>query len=196
MEAAIKKILSERKKIQIIDKDRIDSAVLIPIYKDVGDYHIVFIRRTETVKVHKGQISFPGGTRDATDATLLDTAMREAMEEIGLQAGDMTLLGELDDEITTTSNFIVTPFVAMIPWPYPLTKNDDEVAEIISMPISALQDKSCVKMDIETTDGGIVLDSYNFYYRGNVVWGATARILKKFLDIIGGATRPKPVSSS
>ena len=173
MEAAIKKILSERKKIQIIDKDRIDSAVLIPIYKDVGDYHIVFIRRTETVKVHKGQISFPGGTRDATDATLLDTAMREAMEEIGLQAGDVTLLGELDDEITTTSNFIVTPFVAMIPWPYPLTK-----------------------MDIETTDGGIVLDSYNFYYRGNVVWGATARILKKFLDIIGGATRPKPVSSS
>jgi 8-oxo-dGTP pyrophosphatase MutT (NUDIX family) len=196
MEAVIKKILSERQKIQITDKDRIASAVLIPIYKNDGDYHIVFIRRTETVKVHKGQISYPGGARDATDATLLDTALREAMEEIGLNPGDAIVLGELDDEITTTSDFIVTPFVAMIPWPYRFTMNEDEVAEIISVPVSALLDKSCIKSDIETTEGGIILDSYNYLYRGNVIWGATARILKKLLDIIGGVVDVRPESSS
>jgi 8-oxo-dGTP pyrophosphatase MutT (NUDIX family) len=184
MEARIKKILSERKKIQIINKDRIASAVLIPIYKNEGDYHIVFIRRTETVKVHKGQISFPGGARDAADKTLLDTALREAMEEIGLRPEDATVLGELDDEITTTSDFIVTPFVAMIPWPYRFTKNEAEVAEIIDVPVSVLLDKRYVKADIETLDGGIIVDSYNYLYQGNVIWGATARILKKFLDII------------
>jgi 8-oxo-dGTP pyrophosphatase MutT (NUDIX family) len=188
MEAAIKKILSERRKVQITDKGRIVSAVLIPIYYDSGDYHIVFIRRTETVKVHKGQISFPGGARDETDATLIDTALREAMEEIGLNPGDATILGELDDEITTTSDFIVTPFVAMIPWPYYFVKNKGEVADIISVPVTTLLDKKCVKTDIETLDGGIIVDSYNYLYRGNVIWGATARILKKLLDIISQIT--------
>jgi 8-oxo-dGTP pyrophosphatase MutT (NUDIX family) len=196
MEAELKEILSKRKKIQITDEKRIASAVLIPIFKKDTEYHIVFIRRTNTVKTHKGQISFPGGARDTTDTTLLDTALREAMEEIGLHPGDAVVLGELDDEITTTSNFIVTPFVAMIPWPYRFTENKGEVAEIISVPISALQDKGCVKMDIETIDDGIVVDSYNYHYQGNIIWGATARILKKLLDIIGRATKAKPESSS
>jgi 8-oxo-dGTP pyrophosphatase MutT (NUDIX family) len=189
MEAELKETLSRRKKVQIINERRIAAAVLIPIYKNKTEYYIVFIRRTNTVKTHKGQISFPGGARDATDKTLKDTALREAMEEIGLRPGDATVLGELDDEITTTSDFLVTPFVAMIPWPYRFKKNDGEVAEILSIPLSTLQDKNCVKMDIETIDDGIVVDSYNYLYRGNIIWGATARILKKLLDIIGQIVR-------
>jgi 8-oxo-dGTP pyrophosphatase MutT (NUDIX family) len=196
MELEIKRILSKRKKIQIVDEHRRASAVLIPIYRKDADYYIVLIRRTKTVKTHKGQISFPGGARDSTDGTLLYTALRESLEEIGLHTEDITVLGELDDEITTTSDFIVTPFAAMIPWPYRFIKNEAEVAEIISIPISALQDKACLKMDIETTDGGIVLDSYNFFYGGNVIWGATARILKKFLDIINEVIKPRPECSS
>jgi 8-oxo-dGTP pyrophosphatase MutT (NUDIX family) len=196
MEAELKEILSKRKKIHIKDKDRIASAVLIPLYKKETEYYIVFIRRTNTVKTHKGQISFPGGARDATDRTLKDTALREAVEEIGLHPGDVIVLGELDDEITTTSNFIVTPFVATIPWPYRFTKNEGEVAEIIDVPISVLRDKNNVKADIETIDGGIVVDSYNYHYRGNIIWGATARILKKLLDIIGSAIEARPESSS
>jgi 8-oxo-dGTP pyrophosphatase MutT (NUDIX family) len=183
VEAELKEILAQRQKRYIVDDSRMPSAVLIPIYKKEGQYHIVFIKRTETVKVHKGQISFPGGNRDTDDRTLLDTALREASEEIGLRLKDVEVLGELDDEITTTSNYIVTPFVALIPWPYRFSKNKDEVDEIIEVPIPALLDKDCLKADIETLDG-IVVDSCTYHYRGKVIWGATARILNKLLDIV------------
>ncbi len=181
-----KKLLAARQKQPINDPGRIRSAVLIPLYEEQGQYHIVFIKRTETVKTHKGQISFPGGAMDRGDKTLRDTALRECQEEIGVRAEDVEVLGELDDEITTTSNYIVTPFVALIPWPYRFTREKAEVAEILSVPVAALLDKTCLKKDIETLDGGIVVDSYNYHYKGRVIWGATARILHKLLDIIRG----------
>jgi 8-oxo-dGTP pyrophosphatase MutT (NUDIX family) len=183
VEAELKKILAQRQKRYIIDDRRVPSAVLIPLYKKQGQYYIVLIKRTEKVKAHRGQISFPGGTRDIHDKTLLDTALREAEEEIGLCVPDIELLGELDDEITTTSNYIVTPFVARIPWPYRFTRNKDEVEEIIEVPIPALLDRDCLKPAIETLDG-IVVDSCTYHYRGRVIWGATARILNKLLGII------------
>jgi 8-oxo-dGTP pyrophosphatase MutT (NUDIX family) len=163
--------------------------VLIPLYQEQGQCYIVFIKRTETVKEHKGQISFPGGSRDIRDRTLLDTALRESQEEIGLHPEDVEVIGELDDEVTTTSNYIVTPFVALIPWPYRFTLNRDEVDEILRVPIAALMSRDCLKPDIETLDGGIVVDSYNYHYNGRIIWGATARILNKFLDTYRKAVR-------
>jgi 8-oxo-dGTP pyrophosphatase MutT (NUDIX family) len=185
MRMRLKEFLAARQKQYIHDPARISSAVLIPLYKDQGQYYIVFIKRTDTVKTHKGQISYPGGGREKCDKTLRDTAIREACEEIGLRPEDIEILGEMDDEITTTSNYIVTPFVGMIPWPYKFTIEKAEVAEIISVPVSALLDKTCLKTDIETLEGGIIVDSYNYHYKGKVIWGATARILHKLLDIIG-----------
>jgi 8-oxo-dGTP pyrophosphatase MutT (NUDIX family) len=190
VEAELKKILAQRHKQNIIDDSRVPSAVLIPIYKKKGQYYIVFIKRTETVKVHKGQISFPGGNRDTDDRTLLDTALREASEEIGLCIQDVEVLGELDDEVTTTSNYIVTPFVALIPWPYRFTKNKEEVDEIIEVPIPALLHKDCLKPDTEILNGKTV-DSYTYHYRGKIIWGATARILNKLLDIVTQAMLEK-----
>jgi 8-oxo-dGTP pyrophosphatase MutT (NUDIX family) len=183
MEAELKKLLAQRQKQYITDNSRLSSAVLIPIYQKDGQYHIVFIKRTTTVKTHKGQISFPGGMRDTHDKTLLDTALRESLEEIGLRKEDTNVLGELDDEVTTTSNFIVTPFVALIPWPYRFTKNIEEVDEIIEVPIPALLEKDCLKPDTEVLNGEKV-DSFAYHYRGTIIWGATARILNKLLDII------------
>jgi len=190
MEAELKKILAQRHKRQIVDESRVPSAVLVPIFKKEGEYHIVFIKRTETVKVHKGQISFPGGNRDAQDKTLLDTALREATEEIGLRIRDVKVLGELDDEATTTSNYIVTPFVAMIPWPYRFKKSKTEVDEIIKIPVTALLRRDSLKPATEVLDGKTV-DSYRYYYRGKVIWGATARILNKLLDMISRAMPQK-----
>jgi 8-oxo-dGTP pyrophosphatase MutT (NUDIX family) len=178
------KLLAARQKQYIHDPARRPSAVLVPIYQEQGEYHIVFIKRTDTVKTHKGQISYPGGGREKGDKTLRDTAIREACEEIGLRPEDIEILGEIDDEITTTSNYVVTPFVGMIPWPYKFTIEKAEVAEIITVPLSALLDRTNLKMDIETLDGGIIVDSYNYHYKGKVIWGATARILHKLLDII------------
>jgi 8-oxo-dGTP pyrophosphatase MutT (NUDIX family) len=185
MEAELKKSLAQRKKIHITDKDRVRSAVLIPMYKNSGQYYIVFTKRTTKVKTHQGQISFPGGMQDKGDKTLRDTALRESVEEIGLRRGDARIIGELDDEITTTSNFIVTPFVAMIPWPYHFTPSKDEVDKIISVPVAVLRDKNCRKPETEILDGKKV-QSFAYYYQGTRIWGATARILYKLLEIIEG----------
>lgn len=182
--AELKKLLAQRQKRRIEDTERVASAVLVPIYENQGQYHIVFIRRTETVKTHKGQISFPGGTREINDVTLLDTAIRESCEEIGLLREDIEVLGEFDDEVTTTSNYTVTPFIAMIPWPYSFVINRGEVDEIIKVPVTALQDRSCLKPDTEFLDGK-EFESYAYHYKGNIIWGATARILNKLLGIIG-----------
>jgi 8-oxo-dGTP pyrophosphatase MutT (NUDIX family) len=188
MEAELKKILAQRAKRYITDKNRVPSAVLIPLYQEDRQYYIIFIKRTMTVKTHQGQISFPGGMRDKGDKTLRDTALRESEEEIGLRPEDVNVLGELDDEITTTSNYIVTPFIATIPWPYQFTPNRAEVAKIISVPIAALMDKDCRKPETETLNGKKV-QSFAYYYQETRIWGATARILNKLLEIIAGLPR-------
>jgi 8-oxo-dGTP pyrophosphatase MutT (NUDIX family) len=187
MENRLEELLAARRKRHIDEPERVRAAVLVPLYRERGQYHIVFIKRTDNVKTHKGQISFPGGRMEKRDKTLLDTALREAFEEIGLHPQEAKILGELDDEVTTTSNYIVTPFVALIPWPYRLVMNRHEVADIIRAPVAALLDKANIKTALETLEGGTVLDSYDYYYDGRVIWGATARILHKFLDIITGA---------
>lgn len=191
MKEELAKILAQRQKQYISDANRIPSAVLIPLYQKQGKYYIIFIRRTETVKTHKGQISFPGGMRDKSDETLLHTAIRESGEEIGLKTKDIEIIGEMDDEITTTSNYIVTPFVAVIPWPYRFTKNRDEVAEIIEVPINMLLEKGHLKANTENLNGRPI-ESFTYYYQGKVIWGATARILKKLLDMIGKINRGEP----
>ncbi len=183
MKNEFKQLLDKRQKSYIEDAGRIPSAVLIPIYENNNTYHIVFIKRTETVKTHQGQISFPGGVREKEDNSLLDTALRESNEEIGLDIKDVEILGELDDEITTTSNFIVTPYVGIISWPYEFVKNTDEVDEILNVPIPALLEKGCLRPDTEILNGQKV-ESCAYHYEGKVIWGATARILNKLLDII------------
>jgi 8-oxo-dGTP pyrophosphatase MutT (NUDIX family) len=166
-----------------VDTGRAPSAVLIPLYLEKGCYQIVFIKRTDEVKTHKGQVSFPGGMRDEGDKNLLDTALREAYEEIGLARADVNVIGELDDELTTTSSFIVTPFVASIPWPYDFTPNKTEVARIINVPLAALLEKGCFRPEFETLNGEKI-KSFAYYYEGTRIWGATARILNKLLNII------------
>ena len=176
------KLLRQRQKRPITDPSRIKAAVLLPLYNRDGHDYIVFIKRTEIVSEHKGQISFPGGSREEHDGTMLDTALRESHEEIGLDPRDVEVLGELDDEITTTSNFIVTPFVGMMPWPYRFVNNEIEVDEIIEVPMSALMEEGCLRPDTEVLNGKMV-DSCAYDYEERVIWGATARILKRFMEI-------------
>jgi 8-oxo-dGTP pyrophosphatase MutT (NUDIX family) len=184
VEAELNEYLSKKIKHTINDNSRIHAAVLIPVYKKDGRYHILFTKRSTKVKNHRGQVAFPGGVRDKEDKTLRDTALRESTEEIGLKPKDVEVLGELDDEITTTSNFIVTPFVGLIPYPYRFTRSKAEVEKLIRVPLAALLEKNNIRPDIETLDGGIVVDSFSYYYKGFIIWGATARILTKLLAII------------
>ena len=185
MKEELERILARREKHYINDAKRVPAAVLVPLYQKNGQYHIIFIKRTEKVRDHKGQISFPGGARNKDDPTLLHTAVRESQEEIGLQAEDIEVIGELDDELTTTTNYTVTPFVAVIPWPYRFRENSDEVAGILEVPIEALLKNGPVSENGEVLNGKPI-ESYTYDYNGNVIWGATARIVKKLLDIIRG----------
>ena len=186
----LKQALSQRTKSRIVDAGRVSSAVLLPIYKKDGEYHLLFIKRTETVKVHKGQISFPGGAYEEKDRMLATTALRESTEEIGLAAEVVELLGELDDISTIGTGYIISPFVAFIPWPYPLKVDATETEEIIEVPISALLDRDCLRLGTDTADGREI-PTYFYHYKERVIWGATARILKQFLDIYTQAMEGK-----
>ena len=178
----LKELLESRTKKYIKDDERVPSAVLIPLFTNHNGIHIVFIKRTQTVKTHKGQISFPGGSREPDDSTLMETALRESHEEVGLHPEDVTVIGELDDQLTATSNYVVSPFVGMIPWPYRFVKNPAEVDEIIEIPVSVLQAPDCRRPFVEVDDGG-KMNAYAYYCRGRVIWGATARILDTFLEV-------------
>ncbi|MBW1897149.1 MAG: CoA pyrophosphatase, partial [Deltaproteobacteria bacterium] len=87
------------------------AAVLFPLLKKNGEVHILFTKRTQTVRAHKGQISFPGGVRDQGDESLLATALREAREEIGLQPEDVDVIGSLEPVSTITSGFFIYTYV-------------------------------------------------------------------------------------
>ena len=182
MKQRLMQALSQRRKRRIVDSSLMPSAVLVPLYCKEGQYHILFTKRTEAVTEHKGQISFPGGAYQEGDRTLIDTALRESIEEIGLMASDAEVLGELDDTITVTSRYVISPFVAYIPWPYQFKLDRREVEEIIKVPISALLNKDCLQQQTEIRDGETVT-LYFYHYQGRVIWGATARILNQFLDI-------------
>jgi 8-oxo-dGTP pyrophosphatase MutT (NUDIX family) len=179
----LKQALSQRQKSRIVDASRAPSAVLVPICDKQGEYYILFTKRTETVQYHKGQISFPGGAYEEEDVTLLSTALRECAEEIGLASEAVEVLGELDDVFTVTSGFIISPFVAVIQESCPLKVDSTEAEEILEVPISALLDKDCLRQTTQVMNGQAVTTEC-YYYQGNVIWGATARILNQFLDIL------------
>jgi len=179
----VREILNSREKRSIIDESMRPSAVLIPIFEKDGEDHVLFTKRTETVEHHKGQISFPGGRFEENDDSLMRTALRESLEEVGLDPSVVEVLGELDDEMTLVTNFIVTPFVGYIPYPYPFRINPLEVEGLLEVPVSALLDPANYREEI-ATDAGITHKAYYFHYGDDVIWGATARILKRFFNIV------------
>jgi 8-oxo-dGTP pyrophosphatase MutT (NUDIX family) len=177
----LREFLTRRQKKSITDSKRMPSAVLLPIYNKEGQCHILFTQRTDNVKEHKGQISFPGGARQDGES-LLDTALRESQEEVSLSPADVEILGELDDTATLTSNFVVTPFVGVIPWPHKLKADGWETDELIEVPIATLLDKKA-REDKNEVIGGKPVTSYFYHYGDRVIWGATARILRQFLEL-------------
>jgi 8-oxo-dGTP pyrophosphatase MutT (NUDIX family) len=175
--------LSNRVKVHLQDDTRRPSAVLIPIYFQAGEHRILFTKRTELVHHHKGEISFPGGGFHEDDGTLLNTALRESFEEIGLAPRDVVVLGELDDILTRGSPFIITPFVGSILPEYKFKISDFEIAELIEIPIQALLTEGCRRENPIETIGGQQVTPYVYAYKGKLITGATARILKQFLEI-------------
>jgi len=158
------------------------AGVLLPLFCKDGSYHILFTRRTDKVKHHKGEISFPGGIYDASDSDLSATALREAHEEVGIKPQDVQLLGELD-EVMTLTDFIVSPFVGLIPFPYVFVPSVEEIEEIIILPLVGFL-KEGVLSEEDWTYQEKTARVYTYHCGGHVIWGATAKILRQFLDLI------------
>ena len=178
----IGRILSSRKRRAINHPPFSHAAVLVPLFKKGGDCHILFTKRSDQVKYHKGEISFPGGVVDEEDLELINTALREAHEEIGLEKSDVQIVGILDDIVTITQ-FIVTPIVGLFPYPYPFKVSEVEIAELIEVPLSSLLDEKCLSTE-EIIRSGQKEVVFAYQYGKHIIWGATARILKQFLDLI------------
>lgn len=160
------------------------AAVLILVRIGVGEPHVVFTERTHQVEHHKGQVSFPGGACDDDDESPEATALRETYEEIGVRPDDVQLLGRLDDMVTI-SNFRVTPFVGAIASEstYEYELNDEEVASIVEVPLGFLLDEQNMELEVRQHGGREVLVPA-FVYNGHRIWGATARMLHQFIEII------------
>jgi 8-oxo-dGTP pyrophosphatase MutT (NUDIX family) len=181
----LRETLSHRQRRVIDHLPFAHAAVLVPLFKKEKECHLLFTKRTHTVRYHKGEISFPGGVVDEGDSELQETALREAFEEIGLKESDVQLLGVLDDIVTITE-FIVTPFVGLFPYPYPFKLSPIEIAELIEVPLASLLDEKCFG-EREIVQGEKRRIVYTYQYGNHTIWGATARILKQFLEFISSS---------
>ena len=158
------------------------AAVLIPLTRVNGEWHLLFTRRTDRVQSHKGQVSFPGGACDEGETTPEQTALREAEEEIGLKPEDVKILGRISQLITITS-FRVSPIVGVIPWPYTFKVSGIEVARVFTIPLLWLSDRNNY-WEFFGRDSERSLIAFH-PYDGELLWGATARMTLTFLKTIG-----------
>lgn len=165
------------------------AAVLMLFYHKMGQLHVLLTKRTEDVEHHKGQISFPGGSRDDGDENLVATALRECEEEIGLPQESIQVLG-MFDEYETPSGFAITPVVAYAPHLPALRQNIVEVAEILEVPVSLFLDARNERVE-QRTRLGVVHDIYFYRYGDHEIWGATAAMLRSFLHSLDASERDR-----
>ena len=178
----LEKVLAHRVNHTVADNNLTPAAVFLLLYPKDGEYCILLNKRSERVEHHKGEISFPGGAWDPQDRDYLDTALRETEEEMGIKGADVTVLGQLDD-VVTQSRFAVRVYVGTIPYPYVFKPSAMEIAEVLEVPISTLRDPASLRLETRWLDGDGVT-TYSYAYNGHLIFGATAKILQQFLELL------------
>ena len=162
--------------------DLTPAAVMVLLYPKEGDYCVLLNKRSQQVEHHKGEISFPGGATDPEDRDPLDTALRETEEEMGISRDAVRVLGEMD-EVATRSRFRVRVFAGVIAHPCEFRPSADEIAEIVEFPVMALRDPASIRVDTHWQGDGPA-NVYSYAYGKHLVFGATARILQQFLQLL------------
>ena len=158
-------------------------AVLLLIGRKSGssEGHILLTKRTEHVETHKGQMSLPGGFYEAHDGSLVHTALRECEEEIGLPSSKISLLGKLE-KVFTRGNIPIVPYVATFELPFSFKLQPMEVASVSFLSLSRLLEEGLEPIEVELGNGTI--KSKGIWVEGELVWGATARILEHLYDLL------------
>ena len=164
-------------------EDSKSAAVLILLYPKDDLIHPVFIQRPAYDGVHSGQISFPGGKKEASDPDLIHTALREASEEIGVNPSEINIISTLTPLYIPVSNIVVTPVVGWMDKPPVFKKQEEEVVFIIEADIRTLINPSMIKIKPFEIRGEMIDIKY-FDYKDNVIWGATAMIVHELFTLL------------
>ncbi len=165
--------------------DAVQAAVLVPLFLagERAEPHVVLTRRRADLRRHAGEISFPGGRRDEDDADLSVTALREAEEEIGLPRADVRLLGALPPTSTFATGYEIHPFVGEISGSLAWTLSAREVDAVLEPSLSSIQ-AGRTRTRLERRGSTFEIDAFEI--DGDVIWGATARILENLFEHLAG----------
>jgi 8-oxo-dGTP pyrophosphatase MutT (NUDIX family) len=161
------------------------AAVLIPFLRKEDAWHILYTRRTNSLAEHSGQVAFPGGRREPDDLHAVNTALREAQEEIGLQPADVRLLGQLPEMVTIT-NYAVTPVVGLIPYPYEFRLERGEVSRVFTIPLAWLADPANREERLRNLPAPYEPISVIYFhpFSGETLWGVSASLTVSLLKLI------------
>ncbi|MGN7409185.1 NUDIX hydrolase [Sporosarcina sp. SAFN-010] len=198
-----KKQLNDNESLFIGEETAFRAAVLVPLVQESGEWHVVFERRSLTMRKQPGDSSFPGGRIDLADASPMDAALRETHEELGIDPDTVNIIGKLSPYIASPS-FVVYPFVAVCDYNEIIHSfNKDEVEEVFAIPLKWLLDHEPVLHRVPVQPAPLPDFPFDKIYNGEqyqwgkrsqeewfyeyeeyIVWGLTARILKHFIDLI------------
>jgi 8-oxo-dGTP pyrophosphatase MutT (NUDIX family) len=173
--------LSRRPRHEASRSDLNSAAVLLPV---TGGPHILFSKKSADVPHHKGQFAFPGGIVEERDGSRVETALREAWEEIKLPADAVEVLGLLDDTETRATPFVITPVVGIVTRPVVFEPDGREIERVLEVPLDTLRDPAIFRTELWERGGEPHPVHFYDVSVEDIIWGATARILKQFLDMV------------
>ncbi|MGH7931893.1 MAG: NUDIX hydrolase [Candidatus Binataceae bacterium] len=161
------------------------AAVLVPLFQRDGSLHVLYTRRSDRLASHRGQVAFPGGRFDHRDRNLLDAALREAHEEVGIEPDTVEVLGTFDGRRTNSTDIMVAPFVGIVPDLCVWRPDPHEVADIFDVPLAALSDRR-YRGVYRWQRNGMTSEHAAILYGGQTIWGLTYELTLKFLALLGG----------
>lgn len=159
------------------------AAVLAPFVFVDSEWHLLYTRRSDSLRNHRGQVSFPGGARDENDHSPIETALRETYEEIGVSGDALEIIGKMP-AMKTNSYFLLTPILAVMDWPVKLVLSEAEVSKVFTIPLAWLADPNNWEERIYNHPSGWY-GTVVFYekFGGELLWGITASITQRILQL-------------